>query len=197
MDRTRRTRGIALLALGVLGVSQMHAAESPPPDWVGDSRQLGQSLMSQLKQRLAQAIAAGGPAAAIDVCRIEAPAIAVTLSQESGATVRRTALRVRNRDNAPDAFEREVLESFRDRLERGESPPSVDYWGERQVAGGVERRYLKAIVTEPLCVTCHGSRLAPDVAAAIERAYPQDEATGFAPGELRGALSVTWPPAGD
>jgi hypothetical protein len=31
------------------------------------------------------------------------------------------------------------------------------------------------------------------VAAAIAREYPEDHATGFAPGELRGAISIIWP----
>ena len=188
---------LGLLAIVALAAAPVPAAESLPPEWVSESRAVGKSLMSQLKQRLGQAIAAGGPASAIDVCRIEAPAIAASLSEESGANVRRTALRVRNTDNAPDAFEREVLESFVDRLARGEPPASVDHWVERRVEGGVERRYMKAIVTEPLCLTCHGSVLAPEVAAAIERAYPRDQATGFAAGDLRGALSVTWSPVTD
>jgi hypothetical protein len=52
---------------------------------------------------------------------------------------------------------------------------------------------MRAIPMEPLCTTCHGKTLAPDVAAAIAKAYPNDQATGFEPGQLRGAVSVVWP----
>jgi hypothetical protein len=46
---------------------------------------------------------------------------------------------------------------------------------------------------EGVCSTCHGTQLAPDIAAAIARDYPADQATGFEPGQLRGAVSVLWP----
>jgi hypothetical protein len=53
--------------------------------------------------------------------------------------------------------------------------------------------YMQAIVTQPLCVACHGTALAPDVASALARLYPSDRATGFAVGDLRGAFVVRWP----
>ena len=51
---------------------------------------------------------------------------------------------------------------------------------------------MKAIPTaaEP-CLTCHGSSLQPELKAEILRLYPNDQATGFKPGELRGAFTVT------
>lgn len=52
-----------------------------------------------------------------------APAMAERLSRASGAEVGRTALRVRNPANAPDAHERAVLERFvRQLAETSESP---------------------------------------------------------------------------
>ena len=168
------------------------AASEPPPDWVSESRALGQQLKGQLKQRLSTAMAERGPAHAIEVCQVAAPAIATELSEDSDAVVRRTALRVRNPANAPDAFERAALEEFAARLERGEAAADIELVAERIVDGVTERRYMKPIMTEPLCLTCHGSTLPPEIATAIDRAYPEDQATGFAAGDLRGALSVTW-----
>ena len=52
---------------------------------------------------------------------------------------------------------------------------------------------MRAIPTEALCLTCHGETLAPELAAAIAREYPNDQATGFKLGELRGAFRVVWP----
>ncbi len=53
-------------------------------------------------------------------------------------------------------------------------------------------RCTKAIPTaaEP-CLMCHGSGLDPALKAEIERLYPDDQATGFKAGELRGAFTVT------
>ena len=53
-------------------------------------------------------------------------------------------------------------------------------------------RCTKAIPTaaEP-CLMCHGSGLDPALKAEIDRLYPDDQATGFKAGELRGAFTVT------
>jgi hypothetical protein len=142
-----------------------------------------------LKQELQAAIAEGGPVQGIEVCRVRAPEIADDQS-ESGLRVGRTALRVRNPDNAPDAWERVVLEDFQRRLADGADPAGLQAWIETEVDGRRTGRWMKAIPTEPLCVTCHGDALGPDLAEAIEDAYPEDRATGFAAGDLRGAFTV-------
>lgn len=130
-----------------------------------------------------------GPDKAIEVCRSEAPALAAQLSRDTGARVRRTSLRVRNPGNAPDAWEAAALRDMSRRIAGGEPASQVEV---HAVVDG-QRRYAKAIVMEPMCVMCHGERLAPAVAAAVRARYPVDAATGFRPGELRGAFSVSWP----
>ena len=185
-------RNIATLLLATLVPAALLAAEqAPTPPWVEQSRQLANQLGSQLKAELTAAIAAGGPVAAINVCHTRAPQIAAQLSQESGAQVGRTALRVRNPANAPDGTERQVLEQFSAELSSGKAQEAVF---EIDRGGQVERRYMRAIPTDALCLTCHGQSLAPEVAAAIARDYPGDQATGFEQGQLRGAFVVTWPP---
>jgi len=171
------------------------AATADTDDRSTRSRALADQLMGQLKQELQQALQAGGPVAAIDVCRTRAPAIAAQLSQESGAQVGRTALRVRNPANAPDELERKVLQQFKDELAAAKSPPPSppEAVFELRTPQGVEYRYMRAIPLQPPCVLCHGKAIAPDVAAAIQRHYPEDAATGFEPGELRGAVTVRWP----
>jgi hypothetical protein len=186
---------IATLLLATLTPAALLAAEqAPAPPWVEQSRQLANQLGSQLKSELTAAIAAGGPVSAIDVCHTRAPQIAARLSQESGAQVGRTALRVRNPANAPDGTEREVLEQFGAELASGKAQGPLEAVFEIDRGGQVERRYMRAIPTDALCLTCHGKSLAPEVAAAIARDYPGDQATGFEQGQLRGAFVVTWPP---
>jgi hypothetical protein len=55
---------------------------------------------------------------------------------------------------------------------------------------GVALRMMRGIVTEPVCLACHGEAVAPDVRETILARYPGDGATGFAVGDLRGALWV-------
>ena len=56
--------------------------------------------------------------------------------------------------------------------------------------------YVEPIVTQPLCLTCHGDVQDPALAARIKDEYPEDEATGFQPGDLRGVFWVTYPEIG-
>lgn len=186
----------AVTALAVLLCLPAMAADSPAePDWIEQSRRLTQQLGGQLKGELGRAIGEGGPVAAINVCYLRAPEIAAELSQSSGARVGRTALRVRNPSNAPDPLERTVLEQFAADLGSGPVDRPIEAVFEIRRGDAVERRYMRAIPTDALCLTCHGKALAPEVAAAIARDYPGDQATGFELGELRGAFSVAWPAA--
>ena len=52
---------------------------------------------------------------------------------------------------------------------------------------------MAAIVTQPPCLVCHGGRIAEPVRPALREQYPADAATGFAVGELRGAVVIDWP----
>lgn len=173
----------------------MLSAGEPAADtaWVDQSRQLAMQLGGQLKAELTKAIAEGGPLAAINVCYLRAPEIAAQLSQASGARVGRTALRVRNPSNAPDDLERTVLEQFAADLGSGPIDRPLEAVFEIRRGDAVERRYMRAIPTDALCLTCHGKTIAPELAAAIARDYPKDQATGFEQGQLRGAFSVVWP----
>jgi len=188
---------LLVVAAALLGPPAMADA---PVDWAGRSEVLADQLLGELRTELERALQSGGPLAAIEVCTSRAPAIAERLSRASGAEVGRTALRVRNPANAPDAHERAVLERFARQLAESSAPAAVPPTAQLGVpnpaSGGVDHYYMRAIVMQPQCLPCHGATLAPEIAAAIRKNYPADEATGFEPGQLRGAVVVRWP-AGD
>lgn len=160
----------------------------PAPDGValeGQARALIAPFGAEMLAAVQQAMAAGGAVSAIDACQVLAPVIAGRHSRQPW-TVGRTALRLRNPANAPDAWERQVLERFA--VEAAQGRPLAEL-RHGEVVGG-EYRYLQAIATAAPCLACHGAALAPEVAAALQVRYPQDEATGFAAGELRGAFTL-------
>ena len=156
------------------------------------AQQATQQLAKALAGRLKASMRAGGPLAAIDTCHLEAPGITDTTSEQAGLVVARTALRVRNPDNAPDEWEQMQLERFSTALDAGASPRTLKAL-ERVDNGDGKHvwRYMQPILTGGLCLQCHGDVLAPEVAAAIAERYPNDQATGFALSSLRGAFTVT------
>ncbi len=151
---------------------------------------LGQTLRGALQE----SIAANGAIGALEVCNVEALPLTKTISTEEGVIIGRTSLQVRNPANAPDDWERARLTEFATRKAAGEGADALETWEVVDDAAGHRTfRYLKAIVTAPMCLQCHGPELATDVAAAVKKLYPDDAATGFAVGDLRGAFTVSKP----
>jgi len=194
-NRARPLRHLLSAAIAALLLQPAIAAANgtDPEAARAEARGIVKSFAGRLQAALQQAIAEQGFQHAIGVCRLEAPRIAAGLKQESGWTVGRTALRLRNPANAPDAWERRVLETFRARGMAGEDFKDVEEIAVIAADGKRKLRYMKAIPTGQICTACHGSDIDPDLAATIREAYPQDRATGFAPGDLRGAFTLSRP----
>lgn len=179
----------ALLAAAILFPLAACTVDTPP-EWVLDAREKSGQLGSQLISALNDALAEEGPSGGVQVCNVEAPEIAQRVSG-NGFEVGRTALRIRNPANAPDAWEESVLHRFEAGMAEGADPAGLEAWQIDTIDGNRVGRYMKAIPTGPQCVICHGESIAPELAETIERLYPEDRATGFAPGDLRGAFTVT------
>ena len=147
----------------------------------------GAELLSPFKMNLKSALVEGmqqGPAEAISACREQAPEIAESLSVD-GVTVGRSSHRLRNADNVAPEWAAPLLQAYLDN-DDDRVPHAVAIsdgrWG-----------YVEAIVLQPLCVTCHGESLAPEIRTRIEELYPEDKATGFAVGDLRGIFWAEFP----
>ena len=52
---------------------------------------------------------------------------------------------------------------------------------------------MQAIPTGEVCLACHGTAIAPEITAALDEQYPDDQARGFSLGEIRGAFSLSKP----
>ncbi|MBR9912116.1 MAG: DUF3365 domain-containing protein [Gammaproteobacteria bacterium] len=193
MNFSKHPRRRRVLALG-LAVSGLIVALTATAASEVDANQqtalaLVQKFAGQLKPRLKAAISADGPAHAVAVCATEAPQIAESLSAESGWVIRRVSSRNRNPAAVPDAWEAAMLKQFEDKLAASADPSSLSQ-GEVTPDG---YRFAKAQVVEPLCLMCHGQTVAPDVSAALASYYPNDKATGYELGQIRGIFSLIKP----
>jgi hypothetical protein len=165
------------------------AAPNPAAE---EAKALIKEFAGTLKDELQAAIKAGGPISAIAVCKDRAPAIAAGLAARSGWEVKRTSLKPRNLAlDTPDAWERQVLNRFEERKTAGEAADTLAYSAVVDDAGTKRFRFMKAIPTGDICLACHGKDINPDVASALDAAYPQDQARGYALGDIRGAFSVS------
>ncbi|MBU3071414.1 DUF3365 domain-containing protein [Aestuariicella sp. G3-2] len=154
------------------------------------ARSTAMSLGSELKSKLQQAIAKDGLAHAVEFCHLNAQGLtrqqAITLSTK----VSRTSLKVRNPANTADVWQQSVLEDFADQQQQGIPISAMEFGEISEQDGDSIYRFMKAIPTQGLCLGCHGDSIAPEVATRIQQFYPDDQATGFQVGDIRGAFYV-------
>ncbi|MEY3219531.1 MAG: hypothetical protein RIT27_888 [Pseudomonadota bacterium] len=152
------------------------------------------SFGGDLKSELQTAMKAGGPLKAIEICNIKAMPITEEHAQKLDWKIGRTSLKIRNPKNAPDKWETDVLNAFEQRKTNGEDPNNLEQVETITNAdGSKEIRYMKAIPVAEGCLACHGEQLNPELAAKLKELYPDDQATGFKVGDLRGAFSISQP----
>jgi hypothetical protein len=138
----------------------------------------------QLVDALTGALGEGGPETAIHVCREQAPEIAAQLSV-GGVRMGRTSHKTRNPANAPEPWVEPLLAAYLENPE--DSNPRAVYVDASTVG------YVEPIYVMSFCLSCHGPRIDPELLAEIQSVYPEDRATGFKAGDLRGLFWVTLP----
>lgn len=144
-----------------------------------------------LQAELKAAMKAGGPVAAIGVCNTQAKPISEKIAAEHHMALSRVSLKNRNPANAPNAWQTSVLENFETRKEAGTDITKLVWSETASVDGGEEFRLMKAIPTGGVCLACHGGSISPEVKQQLAVLYPEDRATGFREGDIRGAFVVT------
>lgn len=159
---------------------------------LSEARKVATMLPPKLLASLQEEIKKSGPEGAIPVCKDMAPKTAAEISRQTGWKIKRVSLKARNEARAiPDEWEKAALEDFDKRAAAGEPPAQLEK-GEKI---GNEYRYVKALPVQPLCLSCHGpvDQLSPAVKSALSQHYPNDRATGYSVGQIRGAISVRKP----
>ena len=164
-------------------------------DLLTEARKVATMVPPKLFAVLTTEIEKGGPEGAIGVCREKAPEMAKAASEQTGWAIRRVSLNNRNPKAVPDAWERAVLEDFDRRAAAGESPATLEKGELVTEEGRKSYRYMKALPTLDLCLKCHGPQagLTPAVKAKLSELYPQDKATGYSVGQIRGAMTIRKP----
>lgn len=133
------------------------------------------ALASELMGELMAALDSDDPTAGITVCGAKAPAIAANITEEYGVKIGRTSHKLRNAANVPPDWAQPIV---------------ADQVGEPTYLSGPNGEFgaLLPIRLKAECQMCHGITEEIDAAVlqALTEQYPDDAATGFAEGDLRG-----------
>ena len=104
---------------------------------------------------------------------------------ETGYQLRQVSSKYRNPKNKPDSFEEEALTEFE------KDNNLSEYRGVDKIDGQKVLRYLIPLYIEEACLKCHSAK--ETVPGFIQEDYPEDKATDYVFGDLRGAISVAVP----
>ncbi len=177
-----------------LPVSVPALAQGADPTQVSQARAAAKELGQQLKAQLMASIKAGDPKAALGVCKTVAPALSQQIGADRGMKVARTALKVRNPDNAPDGWERMVLEDFAGKIAAGADARRLERAEVITDAGGASTfRYMNAIPmgAQP-CLTSPRPP-APPLGSETHPLSPHVPPPALPPARARRAFTITAP----
>lgn len=158
---------------------------------VEEGREITQAAFRTLGSNLQQAMKEGGVEHALQFCSVEAIPLTDSLSARFSVKVGRASHRPRNPDNRADSLELVSIRNYLQQIEAGEKLSPAVYAAEQGLIFHAPIR-----IPGELCLNCHGQP-GTDITGSnlelIRTLYPEDEATGFATGELRGIWTVRFP----
>ncbi len=156
------------------------------------SKSIAQEFASTLKSELQQALQKSGPVGAIEVCKKVSVKTEEKFQEQYPDIVRlrRISLKTRNPEiHTPTPEEKKWLEETSFVMQGGSKPVAG-------ILGGEEKKtvLLPIVIKEGVCLMCHGPKdmLDEQLIEALQKHYPNDQATGYQIGDLRGAISIQW-----
>ena len=149
---------------------------------------IAKKTFATLAGRLKKSLAEGGVPKAIAYCNVAAYPLVDSLSKLHHAKIRRTSLKIRNPKDAPSSLEKKVLDQYAAQAAAGQAlKPMVEQIDNNTVA------FYAPIKVNAFCLQCHGEigkALTAENYQVIQKHYPNDKATGYTAGDLRGIWSI-------
>jgi hypothetical protein len=151
---------------------------------------LGDSITTQVQKVLLanvmQAMKEGGPVNAVSFCNVHAMPLTDSLAEEYNCLIQRVSDKYRNPANIPTVTDLEILSGMS--TANAMKPLIVSEDGHTV--------YYKPIkIGMPACLKCHGSKekdIDSKTLEIIRQKYPEDLATDYKEGDLRGLWKITF-----
>lgn len=178
---------------------QSSIIQDTPVEVVNRGQQAAGSLMKALKSELQQAMQDGGVMHAVSFCSGNALQLTAEVEADLGLNIdlKRVSTNYRNPANKPDKFEQQALK-WMDEQSTADTIPA--YFVQKITDKNRTRyRYYQPIRIQTPCLACHGpvDQMKPELKTLLKERYPDDRATGYQNGDLRGAIRVEILPVDD
>ncbi|MFM2243068.1 MAG: hypothetical protein RLZ97_1923 [Verrucomicrobiota bacterium] len=183
------------LALSWVSCERHEAVRTPgvaAPTPTERAKVAAMAAFETLSGELSKAMTAGGPVAAIAVCSEMALPLTVEVGGEHGVVLTRLSDRPRRPGQDASGADAAALTAFREAIKAGEAPSPQH----EEMPDGSTVVRLPIVISQPVCLQCHGGdEVAAETRAKLQDLYPDDQATGYKLGELRGLWRVEVPAA--
>lgn len=148
-----------------------------------------QEAKKTLGGELKAALERGGVEEAVTYCNVHALPLTSNVGEKYNATLNRVTDKPRNSANKANSAELAQLDQWRKIIASGDQ--QVVTTEETESA----RHFYMPIKIDALCLNCHGvpgETLTPENQALIKAKYPDDMATGYQLGDLRGLWHISF-----
>lgn len=175
----------SLLACGNKKSDQKH--ESIDSTYITQGNALVKISFETISGELKHAMQNGGIEHALKYCNENAYPLTDSLSKANQVSIKRVSNLYRNPNNKADKIEEFMIKGFGNDLnEKKEITPRLVLKDDSVI-------FYKAIIMQPLCLTCHGQPnkdLAFSTDTLIQRLYPRDKAIGYQVNQVRGLWRI-------
>jgi hypothetical protein len=162
----------------------------PNINYEGVSAGISEEAKMALGGELKAAMERGGVAEAVGYCNLNAIDITQNVGEKYNATIKRVTDKPRNPANTANAQELAQMQKWQELI----AAPTGQVLTSEETE--TERHFYLPIKIDAFCTTCHGvpgETLTLENQAIIAAKYPEDKATGYRVGDLRGLWHITYP----
>lgn len=176
---------VAMVACSTKETAQ--APERIDSTYVIQGNAIAKIAFETISGELKQAMESGGIEYALTYCNENAYPITDSLARAHQVSIKRVSNKNRNARNEADKMEEFLIKGFGIDLDEGnELTPKLVLKDDTVL-------FYKPIITQPLCLTCHGTperELAFSTDTLIRNLYPRDKAIGYQNNQVRGLWRI-------
>lgn len=159
-------------------------------EYITKGKEVTQASFKELSDQLNAQMKDGGPAQAIPFCNVQALPITHLLEEKFNVTIKRTSDKLRSSKNKPTKRELEIIQEYKSSLaNKKKLAPLVE------LDNNNKRHFYAPIILKANCTVCHGKlheNINTKTDSIMKSFYPNDKATGYVEGDVRGIWSITF-----
>lgn len=169
-----------------LSCALLLAAPSNDDQIIAKGDQVSSMLVQKLGGELKAQMQTNGAIGALHFCSQNALNLTEQVAKETKTSLKRVSIHERNPVNKASTDETALMKRWEELLKNGQPlPPNVIV----NLSPTTAAYYKPITINNEACLKCHGN-VEGELAKAIKAAYPEDKATGYKMGDLRGMIAI-------